>query len=67
MNVRWLDDPKLLARFAKSKALPDGYGVGLDERVTAKNSINRVDAADCLLAALDDPATVNQSFLVTGR
>lgn len=28
-----LDDPKLLARFAKSKALPDGYGVGLDERV----------------------------------
>ena len=41
--------------------------VGVDEPVTARNSINRADAADCLLAALDDRATVRQSFLVSGR
>jgi SAM-dependent methyltransferase len=28
-----LDDANLVARFAEMKALPDGYGVGLDERV----------------------------------
>ena len=28
-----LDDPNLVARFAGEKVLPDGYGVGLDERV----------------------------------
>jgi len=28
-----LDDANLVARFAKMKTLPDGYGVGLDERV----------------------------------
>ena len=37
------------------------------QTVTTKNSIDRVDAADCLLAALDDRATVRQSFLVAGR
>lgn len=35
--------------------------------VTTKGSIDRVDAADCLLAVLDDRATVRQAFLVAGR
>jgi len=62
-----LDWTIVYATLLKSKPKEGYHLVGLDERVTAKNSINRVDAADCLLAALDDAATVGQSFLVTGR
>jgi len=62
-----LDWTIVFATLLKNKPRAGYHLVGLDEPVTAKNSINRADAADCLLAALDDRATVRQSFLITGR
>jgi putative NADH-flavin reductase len=62
-----LDWTIVFATLLKNKPRAGYHLVGLDEPVTTKNSINRVDAAECLLAALDDRATVRQSFLVSGR
>jgi putative NADH-flavin reductase len=39
--------------------------VGLDEKVTGKNHLNRADLAECLLDVLADKSTIRQSLLVT--
>ena len=62
-----LDWTIVYATLLKSKPRAGYRFIGTDEPVTAKSSINRVDVADCLLAALDDPATIRQSLLVTRR
>jgi len=61
-----LDWTIVYATLLKNKVKAGYRLVGPDEPVTGKNHINRADVAECLLAALDDPGSVQKSMLITG-
>jgi putative NADH-flavin reductase len=62
-----LDWTIVFATLLKNKPKAGYHLVGQDEIVTAKNSINRADVAECLLDALADRATIRQALIITGR
>jgi len=58
-----LDDPAQMARFAEGTSLPDGYGVGLDERcIEYPWLLSQLDAAPRRL--LDAGSTLNHEFVL---
>ncbi|MGD0167647.1 MAG: NAD(P)-binding oxidoreductase [Gaiellaceae bacterium] len=62
-----LDWTIVFATVLENKPRAGYHLVGLDEIVTAKNSVNRADVATCLLDALADRDTIRQSLIITGR
>jgi hypothetical protein len=59
-----LDDQALMARFANSSTLPDGYGIGLDERcIEYPWLLSLLDGAP--LRLLDAGSTLNHEFVLT--
>jgi putative NADH-flavin reductase len=61
-----LDWTIVYATLLKNKPKAGYRPVGSDEPVTGKNHVNRADVAECLLAALDDPDSINRALLITG-
>jgi len=62
-----LDWTIVYATLLEDKAASGYRTVAPDEPVTAKNVVNRIDVAECLVNALADQATIGQSLLITGR
>ena len=62
-----LDWTIVYATLLEDKAAAGYRTVAPDEPVTAKNAVNRIDVAECLVNALGDQATIGQSLLITGR
>src|SRR5262245_51409774 len=58
-----LSNPELLVRFAKMEKLPEGYGIGIDERcIEYPWLISRLGLAEGRL--LDAGSTLNHAFLL---
>jgi putative NADH-flavin reductase len=62
-----LDWTIVCATLLKSKPASGYRFVGPEETVTGRSSVNRADAAECLLRVLADRSTIRQALLITGR